>query len=108
MPASARLNSVSNSARVKPRFSPVAWISTMSPAPGKSALAIVATVALIAVLWEIGECAHDAFRLDILHEPLRNAFTHIDLLDQPTNLDTMGDLTFSIVGACIGLLSLLL
>ena len=39
IPASARPNSASNSARVKPRFSPVAWISTMSPLPVSTKLA---------------------------------------------------------------------
>ena len=39
MPLRARANRASNSARVKPRFSPVAWISTMSPAPVSTKLA---------------------------------------------------------------------
>jgi len=68
----------------------------------KTALTVIATIALIAVLWEMLECAHDALRLNLLHEPLRNIRLHINLLDQPTNLDTMGDLTFSLVGSVIG------
>lgn len=69
----------------------------------KTVIEIIAMVALVAVLWEIVECMHDAFRADFLHEPLRNLSLHINLLDQPTNLDTMGDLVFSLLGAGIGL-----
>ncbi len=70
----------------------------------KNFLIIIATIALVSVLWEIAECAHDAIRLDILHEPLRNVRLNINLLDQPTNLDTMGDLTLSLVGSIVGFL----
>ena len=65
-------------------------------------LVIISIVAFVSVLWEIAECAHDALRVDILHEPLRNISLHINLLDQPTNLDTMGDLVFSLLGSVIG------
>ena len=68
----------------------------------RSALMVVAAIALLAVLWEILECAHDALRVDILHESLRNVSIHVNLLDQPSNLDTMGDLIFSLVGAVVG------
>ncbi|MFZ2804472.1 MAG: hypothetical protein WA001_04570 [Patescibacteria group bacterium] len=68
----------------------------------KTVLTIVATVVLVSVLWEIFECIHDAFRVDILHEALSNLRLHIDLLDQPSNLDTMGDLSFAMLGSVIG------
>ena len=50
MPACARLNSGSNSARVKPRFSPVAWISTMSPAPVSTKLASASALDVLLVV----------------------------------------------------------
>jgi hypothetical protein len=68
----------------------------------KTLIVIVALVTLVSVFWEIIECLHDALRLDILHESLRNFKLHIDLLDQPNNLDTMGDLTFALLGSIIG------
>ena len=51
----------------------------------------------------MGECARDAIRLDVLHEHLLNFRLHINLLEQPSNLDTMGDLTSALVGAVMGL-----
>ncbi len=63
---------------------------------------IVAIIALVSVAWEMYECAHDAFRVDILHENLINWRIHLNLLDQPTNFDTMGDLTFDLLGGVIG------
>ena len=68
----------------------------------KNFLVIIATIALVSVLWEITECAHDALRVDVLHEALRNFSLHVNYLDQPTNLDTMGDLTFSLIGSIVG------
>ena len=67
----------------------------------KTALTIVAIVALISVLWEIGECVHDTFSVDVLHETLFNFRLHIDLLAQSSNLDTMGDLTFALAGSIV-------
>lgn len=69
----------------------------------KSMLFIISFIMFLCVAWEILECAHDAFRLSILHEPLRNIRLHINYLDQPTNIDTMGDLTFSLFGAVVGI-----
>ena len=68
----------------------------------KRILISLALIALVAVSWEIVECAHDAIRADVFHESLRNFSLHINLLDQPTNLDTMGDLSFTLLGGCIG------
>ena len=70
----------------------------------KVGLTVVAVIALASVIWEMYECGYDALRVDILHETLRNFRIHLNLLDQPTNLDTMGDLTFSLVGSIIGFL----
>ncbi len=69
----------------------------------KIALTLVAYVALLAVLWEILECAHDYFNLSILHEHLFNYRLHINALDQPSNLDTMGDISFTLIGALVSL-----
>ncbi len=69
----------------------------------KTVLMIIATATFVAVLWEIGECAHDLVRLDVFHQPLYNIRLHVNLLDQPTNLDTMGDLIFNHIGSIIAL-----
>jgi hypothetical protein len=61
----------------------------------KNFLLIIALVALIAISWEFIELCHDQFRMKILHVNL----TVPNRLDQPTNDDTMGDMTFSIIGA---------
>lgn len=67
----------------------------------KTVLILIALAALISVAWELFEFAHDIFRLDILREHLLNWRLHINLLDQPTNTDTMGDLTFSLFGSIL-------
>ena len=69
----------------------------------KNILMFIALVALIGVLWEFVECAHDLFRSNILHEVLVNRRLHINLLDQPNNIDTMGDLFFGLLGAIVAL-----
>ena len=68
----------------------------------RSILCIISFVALVSVCWEFYECAYDAFRQNILHEVLFNFRLHIDLLDQPSNIDTMGDLFYDILGAVVG------
>ena len=77
-------------------------LSVLENKKWKSFLVIIGIVMLVAILWEVIECVHDAIRLDVLHESLLNFRLHINLLDQPTNLDTMGDLTFTLIGAIIG------
>jgi hypothetical protein len=69
----------------------------------KAGFVLIATVALIAVFWEFLEGAHDVIRVDILREPLFSLRFHINLLDQPSNLDTMGDIAFTLVGALVAL-----
>lgn len=61
----------------------------------KNLLMVIMMVTFISFLWEFGEFFHDQFRIEILHENLIIP----DILDQPTNTDTMGDTTFSILGA---------
>jgi len=77
--------------------------SILSNKRWKNFLIILSTIALLAVGWELLECAHDVFRLSILHEHLLNLKLHINLLDQPNNLDTMGDLFFELFGSIITL-----
>jgi hypothetical protein len=72
----------------------------------KSALTILSLVMLVAVLWEMGECFRDAYLLDIAHQSLVNFRLHINYLAQPSNFDTMGDLTFTMLGALISITSL--
>ena len=73
----------------------------------KRALIVIALVVLSGVLWEIIECTHDAIRVNIFHESLHNISLHINLLDQPTNIDTMGDLSSGLSGSIVGILLLL-
>ena len=68
----------------------------------RTILFIISFVALISVCWEFYECAYDAFRQNILHEVLFNFRLHINFLDQPSNIDTMGDLFYDIFGAIVG------
>ena len=71
----------------------------------KMALTLVAMVAFFSVLWEIFECGYDAFRISILHQQLLSFRLHIDYLAQPTNFDTMGDISFSLLGGLFALFS---
>ncbi len=79
--------------RAYPRF------SLFSDIRWKDVLTLVALIALVSVFWELFECAHDLFRVDVLHQSLFNLQLHINQLDQPSNLDTMGDLSFAILGS---------
>ena len=67
----------------------------------KNILIIIISVMFISVLWEFLECAHDVFRSNLLNQILINRKLNINLLDQPNNLDTMGDLFFSLIGSII-------
>lgn len=69
----------------------------------KTALILVCAVTFIEVLWEIGECFRDAYLLDIVHEQLLNFRLHINYLAQPSNFDTMGDITFNLLGSLLAL-----
>lgn len=78
-------------------------ISILHTAQWKNVLVLVALVALLAVLWEAGEWFRDAYLLDIAHQPLLNLRLHINFLAQPSNFDTMGDLSFALFGSIIAL-----
>ena len=64
----------------------------------KNMIVVVSLIAMIAVFWEIAELGHDQFRMKVLHENLR---VPTNRLDQPSNDDTMGDITFAILGGTI-------
>lgn len=72
----------------------------------KTIFVLITFSVFISVLWEFGECAHDAIRLNLLQEHLINFKLHLDLLDQPTNLDTMGDMFFNLCGSLLSLIFL--
>ena len=69
----------------------------------KNLIIIAALTALISLSWEIGEFSHDQFRINILHENLV-ATNH---LDQPSNADTMGDMTFAEIASILTALLIL-
>ena len=63
----------------------------------KNVVVLVALVALIGVLWEFGEFTADYIRMNGMHINLRA----LDMLAQPSNSDTMGDLFFDMLGGFI-------
>lgn len=69
----------------------------------KNILTIIVLVMFISVIWEFIEFFHDIFRFDIFDKFLINQKLNINLLDQPNNIDTMGDLFFSLCGSVIPL-----
>lgn len=69
----------------------------------KSGLILVASAMLIAVFWEMGEFLRDAYLLDIARERLFDLQLHINYLAQPSNFDTMGDLTLNLLGSLLAL-----
>jgi hypothetical protein len=77
--------------------------SILSDNVWKTIFALITFSVFISVLWEFGECVHDVFRLNILQEHLINLKLHVDFLDQPTNLDTMGDMLFNLLGSILSL-----
>jgi hypothetical protein len=72
----------------------------------KCGLIVLSLVALVAVGWEFCEWFRDAYLLDIAHQPLLNLRLHINYLAQPSNFDTMGDLSFTLLGSFLALLFL--
>ena len=65
----------------------------------KTTVTLLAIVALLGVTWEFMEFSADHIRIDILHENL----IHPNRLAQPSNGDTMGDLTFALLGAALSI-----
>ena len=69
----------------------------------KNLVIIAALTALISLSWEIGEFSHDQFRINVLHENIV-ATNH---LDQPSDADTMGDMTFAEIASILTALLIL-
>lgn len=69
----------------------------------KKWLFLISFIALISVFWEFLECAYDLIRVDVLGQHLFSFSLHINLLSQPSNLDTMGDIAFTLLGGIIPL-----
>lgn len=63
----------------------------------KNFLIVVSVVLLIGFSWEFYEFCHDQFFMKILHENITTPNRRL----QPSNDDTMGDLTFSVLCATI-------
>ena len=74
-------------------------ISLITTSRAKSIVTLLAYVALAAVIWEMFECGWDQYRVVILHETLFSFRLHIDALSQSSNLDTMGDISSTLLGA---------
>lgn len=66
----------------------------------KTVLILLALIAFFGVVWEIWEFAIDHFRMLVLHE---NLLYPVNRLNQPTNGDTIGDLTFNFLGALVAI-----
>lgn len=84
----------------------ILWISQKRPHLSlfhqdawKNILITISIVAFIAVGWEIGEFINDEARILILNE---NLYT-TNHLDQPNNIDTMGDISLTLIGSIITL-----
>ena len=63
----------------------------------KNFLMIITIVTFISFCWEIAEFSHDQYRSKILHENIISP----NIMDQPSNSDTMGDITFAILGSVL-------
>lgn len=69
----------------------------------KSGIILVICVTFIAVIWEMGELVRDAYLLDVMQQQLINFRLHINYLAQPSNFDTMGDLSFNLLGSILSI-----
>ncbi len=65
----------------------------------RSFLVIVALVVLVSFVWEMGEMLSDQFSIRILHENILVP----NNMEQPSNIDTMGDMSFSLVGGMLAI-----
>jgi len=67
----------------------------------KNVLIVILFVAAISYFWEILECSTDAYRMYFLHLDLLHPK---NILAQPSDFDTMGDMTCAVVGSFIALI----
>lgn len=63
----------------------------------KNAIIIISIVALLGIGWEIIEFSYDQIRTHVLHQNLLDP----NRLVQPNNIDTMGDLISTLIGALV-------
>ena len=63
----------------------------------KNFLTLIALASFIAISWELVEFSGDHFKMKILHEDL----VALNQLKQSGNSDTMGDMTFFVLGAAL-------
>ena len=61
----------------------------------RNLVVIITIMMFITFSWEFAEYSRDQFRIKVLHENI----THPNCRDQASDSDTMGDMTFSILGA---------
>lgn len=73
-------------------------ISMLTDSRLKNVIMLVSLVALLAVIWELGEFLQDRYFMYVLHIDLLHP---VNALSQPSNIDTMGDEFFSLFGATI-------
>ncbi len=84
----------------------VIWLALRFPAHNvlhakfwRSFIVIIALVIFVSFIWEMGEMLSDQFSIRILHENI----VVPNNMEQPSNIDTMGDMTFSLVGGVIAI-----
>lgn len=63
----------------------------------KNFIIIIVTVCLLGIVWELLELASDQYRTKVLDINLTNP----NLLEQPSNIDTTGDMIFSLISASL-------
>ena len=81
----------------------ILWLMKRYPAinfleekPYKNFIIFISMVMFVEVLWEIMEFVFDQVRIYIFHWNI-----HIEYLAQPSNADTIGDLTLSLIGTLV-------
>ena len=65
----------------------------------KNILILITLVVFITLIWEFLKFFYDFFMTYILHQQLFNFRLHINYLAQPSNLNLMGNLAFSLLGS---------
>ncbi len=69
----------------------------------KNVLIVIALIMMVSVFWEFLEWFIDIYRANFLHQTLIDWKLNINLLNQPSNTDTMGDLLAALIGSTIAL-----
>jgi hypothetical protein len=81
------------------------WVISLMPklyilndAFWKNVFILVLVAAFVGSLWEVGEFIIDYIKVNFLHI---NIFAPVNRMYQPTNSDTIGDMSFNMLGAFI-------